>query len=116
MREVEFERDGAAVLKAGRGGPAIAGRAAALFRLRERSRPSAVLPLPLTDAERRHYARADFAYDASGVESFRGLNRAESLDYIELQRIGLDNDDTAFLRLIQLGDRHASAMRIAEGR
>jgi len=114
MREVEFERDGAAVLKAARSGPAIAGHAAALFRAR--SRPSAVVPLPLTDAERRHYASADFSYDASGVESFRGLNRAESLDYIELQRVGLDNDDAAFLRLIQLGDRHASAMRIAEGR
>lgn len=94
--------------------PAIVDRAAALFRPRGRIRPPALLPL--TEAERSHYVAADFAYDHAGVEYFRGLSRLESLDYIDLQRVGLDNDDEAFLRLIQLGDRHASAMRAADDR
>lgn len=95
--------------------PAIADRAAALFGLRDRG-GSVPLPLPLTEAERRHYIAEDFTFDPSKAECFRGLTRAESLDYIDLQRSGLDNDDAAFLRLIQLGDRHASAMRLAHDR
>ncbi len=112
QNEQEFDRDNARM--SARKSQLFANRAAALFRPRERRMQPTLLPL--SPAERRHYAAADFAYDAAGVECFRGLSHAESLDYITLQRIGLDNDDAAFLRLIQLGDRHASAMRIADGR
>ncbi|MBZ9938002.1 hypothetical protein LB518_17015 [Mesorhizobium sp. BR1-1-16] len=111
QRERDFEPD---VFTIRRPRPAIVDRATALFRPRDRLRPPA--PLPLTKAERSHYVAADFVFDHTGVEHFRGLNRLESLDYIDLQRVGLDNDDEAFLRLIQLGDRHASAMRIADDR
>ncbi len=111
-QEHEFERDGAATRPAFRKTSAMADRAIAMLRPKQAS--AAATALPLTAIERGHYSPADFAYDATGVESFRGLNRAESIDYIMLQRVGLDNDDAAFLRLIGLGDRHASAMRMAD--
>ncbi len=114
QNEQDIGRDSVGARTSARKSQAIADRAAALFRPRERRMQPTLLPL--SAAERGHYAAADFAYDASGVECFRGLSHAESLDYIALQRTGLDNDDDAFLRLIQLGDRHASAMRIADGR
>ena len=113
QHEHDFNRDGAARPTARRAS-AMADRAVAL--LRPKARRASATPLPLTERERRHYVAADFAYDASGIESFRGLSRLESIDYIDLQRVGLDNDDGAFLRLIELGDRHASAMRIADHR
>ncbi len=110
--EQEFERNAIAAQPALRRTSAMAGRAIAM--LRPKQARAAITPLPLTKLERGHYSAADFAYDAAGVESFRGLSRAESLDYMMLQRVGLDNDDAAFLRLIGLGDRHASAMRMAD--
>ena len=109
--EQEFERNEIAARPALRKTSAMAGRAIAM--LRPKQARGAAMQLPLTKLERSHYTAADFAYDAAGLENFRGLSRAESLDYMLLQRVGLDNDDASFLRLIGLGDRHASAMRMA---
>lgn len=68
-------------------------------------------PLPLTEAERSHFAPSDFVLDVTGAECLAGLSQAESVEYIELQRRGLDNEDAAFLRYILLGDRIAIARR-----
>lgn len=74
------------------------------------ARPEAPLALPLDDAERVRFRLVGaLASDEAGLEYLRGLSRAESLEYVELQRRGLDNDDAAFLRYILLGDRIAVA-------
>lgn len=66
--------------------------------------------LPLLDAERSRYQRdGALTLDVEGQECLRGLTRPESVEYVELARRGLDNDDAAFLRYILLGDRHAAA-------
>jgi hypothetical protein len=49
-------------------------------------------------------------FDPDGNECLRGLAHAESIDYLELGRRFLENDDRAFLRMIELGDRHAAAL------
>ena len=77
---------------------------------------SGPVPLPLDEAERvRFRLMGALALDTTGGECLRGLSRAESLEYVELQRRGLDNDDAAFLRYILLGDRLAVAVAQARG-
>lgn len=53
--------------------------------------------------------------DMDGRECLRGLTREESVEYLELNRRGLDNDDVAFLRYILLGDRHVVATAKGSG-
>lgn len=72
------------------------------------------LRLGLSDAERGRFEAANaLIFDANGEECLMGLGRAESLDYLALSRRGLDNDDADFLRYIELGDRHAAALKKA---
>lgn len=67
--------------------------------------------LPLDEAERvRFRLSGALTSDENGLEMLRGLSRPESLEYVELHRRGLDNDDAAFLRYILLGDRIAVAI------
>lgn len=67
-------------------------------------------PLALDDAERARFQRAGgLSLDLDGRECLRGLSRDESLEYVELHRRGLANDDASFLRYILLGDRHVVA-------
>lgn len=72
--------------------------------------PADINLLPLLEAERSRYQREGaLTLDVEGQECLRGLTRPESVEYLELARRGLDNDDAAFLRYILLGDRHAAA-------
>lgn len=72
--------------------------------------PSDANLLPLLDVERSRFQRdGALTLDVDGRECLRGLNREESIEYLDLARRGLDNDDGAFLRYILLGDRHAAA-------
>lgn len=67
--------------------------------------------LPLDEAERVRFRLAGaLGRGEDGIECLRGLSREESLEYVALQRRGLDNDDDAFLRYILLGDRLAVAV------
>ncbi|MCX5513878.1 hypothetical protein [Kaistia algarum] len=67
-------------------------------------------PLPLDDTARARFQRAGgLSLDVDGRECLRGLSREESVEYVELHRRGLDNDDASFLRYILLGDRHVVA-------
>ncbi|MCX5494808.1 hypothetical protein OSH11_08845 [Kaistia dalseonensis] len=66
--------------------------------------------LELTDEERARFeGDAGLTTDLDGHEAFRGLTYAESLEYIVLMRRGLENEDSAFMRYVELGDRHAAA-------
>lgn len=66
--------------------------------------------LELTDEERAYLEATEaLVVDGAGRECFRGLSIAESLEFIALRRHGLDNGDQDFLRLIELGDRHAAS-------
>lgn len=68
--------------------------------------------LDLSDEERAAFEATDaLVFDGAGRECFRGLTIAESLEYLALRRLGLDNGDADFLRLIELGDRHAAGQR-----
>jgi len=74
------------------------------------SRP--VRLLDLTAEERAELEQANaLVIDGVGRECFRGLSIAESLEFLELRRIGLDNDDQSFLKLVLLGDLHEAAQR-----
>ncbi|BCP56059.1 hypothetical protein K32_46760 [Kaistia sp. 32K] len=66
--------------------------------------------LELTEEEReRLEATEALVVDGAGRECFRGLTIAESLEFLTLRRLGLDNSDADFLRLIELGDLHAAS-------
>ncbi|ODT21129.1 MAG: hypothetical protein ABS35_18110 [Kaistia sp. SCN 65-12] len=68
--------------------------------------------LDLTEEEREMLEATEaLVIDGAGRECFRGLNIAESLEFLTLRRIGLDNGDDDFLRLIELGDRHAASQQ-----
>jgi hypothetical protein len=68
--------------------------------------------LDLCDEERAAFEASDvLVFDGAGRDCFRGLTIAESLEYLALRRLGLDNDDGDFLRLIELGDRHAASQK-----
>lgn len=72
--------------------------------------------LPLHEAERVRFRLAGaLGRSEDGIECLRGLTREESLEYVALQRRGLDNDDDAFLRYILLGDRLAVAIAQSRG-
>ncbi|WP_029077029.1 hypothetical protein [Kaistia adipata] len=68
--------------------------------------------LDLTEDERELLEATEaLVIDGAGRECFRGLNIAESLEFLTLRRLGLDNGDDDFLRLIELGDRHAASQQ-----
>jgi hypothetical protein len=94
-----------------RGNPAPkAGRKAEAARNAARSIALEAAPLPLEEAERMYFQRSGgLSVDLDGKECLRGLSRSESMEYIRLHRLGLDNDDASFLRYILLGDRHTVA-------
>lgn len=107
-REIDPAEPG---LKRAAASPSPAGRKIAA---RNPARPPPRPPgaaLPLDDAARERFLAADgLTVDVDGHECLRGLTRAESFEYLSLDRVGLDNDDAAFLRYILLGDRHAAAV------
>ncbi|WP_380224545.1 hypothetical protein [Kaistia terrae] len=72
------------------------------------SRPVRYLELTVEERDRLEPAQA-LVIDGAGRECFRGLTIAESLEFLTLQRIGLDNDDQRFLKLVLLGDLHEAA-------
>lgn len=72
--------------------------------------PVRLLDLTAEEREALQQAKA-LEIDAAGRECFRGLNIAESLEFLALRRVGLDNDDRRFLKLVQLGDLHEAAMK-----
>lgn len=66
--------------------------------------------LELTTEERERLEATDaLIIDGAGRECFRGLSIAESLEFLTLRRLGLSNEDSDFLRLIELGDLHAAS-------
>lgn len=68
--------------------------------------------LDLTEEERELLEATEaLVIDGAGRECFRGLTIAESLEFLTLRRLGLDNGDDDFLRLIELGDRHAASQQ-----
>jgi hypothetical protein len=70
----------------------------------------AVRLLELTEEERALLLAVDaLVIDEAGRECFRGLTISESLEFLELRRLGLANGDADFMRLIELGDRHAAS-------
>ncbi|MCX5520899.1 hypothetical protein OSH10_20875 [Kaistia defluvii] len=74
------------------------------------SRPVRLLDLTVEERAELEQANA-LVIDGAGRECFRGLSIAESLEFLELRRIGLDNDDQSFLKLVLLGDLHEAAQR-----
>jgi len=72
--------------------------------------PVRLLDLTAEEREALQQGKA-LEIDAAGRECFRGLNIAESLEFLALRRVGLDNDDRRFLKLVQLGDQHEAALK-----
>jgi len=73
-------------------------------------RPVRFLELTVEEREELEQAQA-LVIDAVGRECFRGLTIAESLEFLTLRRLGLDNDDQNFLKLVLLGDLHEAAQK-----
>lgn len=74
------------------------------------SRPVRLLDLTAEEREELERAQA-LVIDSVGRECFRGLTIAESLEFLTLKRIGLDNDDQNFVKLVLLGDLHEAAQK-----
>lgn len=74
------------------------------------SRPVRLLDLTAEEREELEQGQA-LVIDSVGRECFRGLTIAESLEFLTLKRVGLDNDDQNFLKLVLLGDLHEAAQK-----
>lgn len=73
-------------------------------------RPVRLLELTVEERDELEPQQA-LVIDAVGRECFRGLTIAESLEFLTLRRLGLDNDDQNFLKLVLLGDLHEAAQK-----